>query len=67
VGAAVAAYQAAGWGAQPNRQLSTAEGPNINNNNPPTVRGNIRVGVNTALPIIYNGSSFFNYPNNLDL
>ena len=71
VPAAVAAYQAAGWGVPlapppPTNQESTAEGNQINAV-PPGVaaRGNILVGDQTALPLIYNGTAFFNYPNAL--
>lgn len=71
--AAVAAYQAAGWGtpipvapANPPNQKSTAEGNQINAA-PPAVaaRGNILVGNQTALPAVYNGTAFAIYPNTL--
>ena len=70
VPAAVAAYQAAGWAplpaAVPPLAQSTAEGPNIRAI-PPGVatRGNVRVGDQTALPVAYNNTAFFNYPNAL--
>lgn len=62
VPAAVAAYHAAGW----NNEESTAEGANINAA-PPAVgnRGNIRMGNQTALNAAYNGTAFFNFPNQL--
>ena len=69
VPAAVAAYQASGWGTPllpppPPNQESTAQGNQING---PGVaqRGNIRVGDQAALPAVYAGTAFFNYPNSL--
>ncbi|MFZ1084371.1 MAG: hypothetical protein WAN35_05355 [Terracidiphilus sp.] len=67
VPAAVLAYIAAGWGtvAVPILHASTAEGAALNGPLPPVGPGNIRVGDQTALPVAYNNTAFFAYPNPL--
>jgi hypothetical protein len=67
VPAAVLAYIAAGWGtvAVPILHGSTAEGAALNGPLPPVGAGNIRVGDQTALPVGYNNTAFFAYPNPL--
>ena len=56
--AAVAAYQAAGWTAP--REQSTAEAGNLNAvPSLPQNHGNIRMGDQTNLPGVYNGSAFW--------
>ncbi|UTA66201.1 hypothetical protein [Emticicia sp. 21SJ11W-3] len=69
VPAAVTNYQNAGWGnvGTGGIEISTAEGTHIRAL-PATLanRGNVRVGDQTPLPVAYNNSAFYNFPNQVN-